>query len=319
MDRRRFLLTSLVGSCVMPLIAAAQQTRARVGILGTGTSAAHEFERSLRELDWVEGRNLTIERRLAPTYDALVRYAGELVQLRVDVIICTNAPAVKAAKSATQTIPIVMAPAGDPIAAGFVSNLARPGGNITGVAIMHTELSGKRLQILLDAIPAAKRIAVLANPQNPSMPAMLQETVTRARTHGVDTVLFEATTVDDLPRRFASMTQDRVAGLVVLGDPFFYEERRKLVRLALQYRLPAVYEWGDMAEAGGLMAYGPRREDLRRRAAEYVDKILKGAKPGDLAVEQPTQFELVINLKTAKILGLTLPPSLLLRADKVIE
>jgi putative ABC transport system substrate-binding protein len=319
MDRRRFLLTSLAGALAAPLAAEAQQPQVRIGVLATVGSGAQELEHALRELGWVDGRNVIIERRLAPSYDGLARHARELAQLRVDVMVCTNAPAVRAAKSATQTIPIVMAPAGDPIAAGFVSNLARPGGNITGVAIMHTELSGKRLELLLDAIPAAKRIAVLSNPRNPSAPPMLQETVARSRALGIETVPFEATMVDQLASRFASMAHQRVAGLVVLGDPFFYQERRRLVTLALQYRLPAIYEWGDMAEAGGLMAYGPRRADLRRRAAEYVDKILKGAKPGDLAVEQPTRFELVINLKTAKALGLTIPPSLLLRADQIIE
>jgi putative tryptophan/tyrosine transport system substrate-binding protein len=319
MTRRTFLCGLTLGALCAPLAAEAQKPQARVGVLSIVGSGAQQLEDALRELGWVDGRNVIIERRLAPSYDGLARYAIELAQLGVDVIVCTNAPAVRAAKSATQTIPIVMAPAGDPIAAGFVSNLARPGGNITGVAIMHTELSGKRLEFLFDAIPAAKRIAVLSNPRNPSTPPMLQETVARSRALGIETVPFEATTVDQLASRFAVMAQQRVAGLVVLGDPFFYEERRKLVSLALQHRLPAVYEWGDMAEAGGLMAYGPRRADLRRRAAEYVDRILKGAKPGDLPVEQPTKFELVINLKTAKALGLTIPPSLLLRADQVIE
>jgi putative ABC transport system substrate-binding protein len=319
MDRRRFLVTSLAGALTAPLAGEAQEPQARIGVLSTVGTAVQELEHSLRELGWVEGRNLVIEKRLASSYDGLARYARELTQLGVEVIVCTNAPAVRAAKSATQTIPIVMAPAGDPIAAGFVSNLARPGGNVTGVAIMHTELSGKRLELLVDAIPGAKRIAVLSNPNNPSAPAMLQETLARARALGVETVPFEATTVDQVVSRFALIAQQRVAGVAVLGDPFFYEERRRLVSLALHHRLPGVYEWGDMAEVGGLMAYGPRRADLRRRAAEYVHRILKGARPGDLPVEQPTQFELVINLKTAKALGLTIPPSLLARADQIIE
>jgi ABC-type uncharacterized transport system substrate-binding protein len=319
MDRRRLLLMSMAGVLAAPLAVESQRPHPRVGVLSTTGSGLHEFNHALRELGWIDGRNLIIEERLAPSYDRLARYATELVQLRVDVIVCTNAPAVRAAKSATQTIPIIMAPAGDPIAAGFVSNLARPGGNITGVAIMHTELSGKRLELLFDAISAAKRIAVLSNPKNPSTPPMLQETFARSRLLNVEIIPFEATTVDQLASRFASMAQQRVAGVVVLGDPFFYQEHRKLVGFALQHRLPAVYEWGDIAEAGGLMAYGPRRADLRRRAAEYVDKILKGAAPGDLAVEQPTQFELVINLNTARALGLTIPPSVLARADQVIE
>ena len=318
MDRRRFLLTSLGGVLGVPVGAEGQRPHPRVGVLSTTGSGGRELRHALRELGWIDGRNVVIEERLAPSYDQLARYATELAQLRVDVIVCTNAPAVRAAKSATRTIPIIMAPAGDPVAAGFVSNLARPDGNITGVAIMHTELSGKRLEFLLDAIPAAKRIAVLANPKNPSTLPMLQETFARSRELGVEIVPFEATTVDQLASRFAKISQQRVAGVVVLGDPLFYQEHRKIVGFALQHRLPAIYEWGDMAEAGGLMAYGPRRADLRRRAAEYVDKILKGAKPGDLAVEQPTQFELVINLKTARTLGLTIPPSLLARADQVI-
>ena len=317
MDRRAFL--GALAVLAAPLAAKGQQPQVRIGLLGTVGSGVQQVEHALRDAGWIDGRNAIIERRLAPTYEGLARHAMELAQRRVDVIVCTNAPAVRAAKSATQTIPIVMAPAGDPIAAGFVSNLARPGGNITGVAIMHTELSGKRLQLLFDAIPNGKRIAVLSNPRNPSTPAMLRETMARSRAMGIETVPFEATMASQLASRFASMAHQRVDGLVVLGDPVFNQERRRLVTLALRHRLPAVYEWGEMAEGGGLMAYGPRLSELRRRAADYVDKILKGTKPGDLPIEQPTKFELVINLKTAKALGLTIPPSLLQRADQVIE
>ena len=273
MDRRRFLMTSVAGVLAAPRAVAQQRPHPRVGVLSTTGSGGQELRHALRELGWINGRNVVIEERLAPSYDRLARYATELAQLRVDVIVCTNAPAVRAAKSATRTIPIIMAPAGDPV----------------------------------------------SNPKNPSTPPMLQETFARSRELGVEIVPFEATTVDQLASRFATISQQGMAGVVVLGAPLFYQEHRKLVGFALQHRLPAVYEWGDMAEAGGLMAYGPRRADLRRRAAEYVDKILKGAKPRDLAVEQPTQFELVINMKTARTLGLTIPPSLLARADHVIE
>ena len=316
---RRDALTLGAVLAITPFVAEAQggQSLPQIGMLGAG-NRAREIETYLRQLGWVDGRNVTIVRQFTTTYDANARAARELVKRGVDVIVATNAPATKAAREATQTIPIVMAPAGDPVAAGFVASLANPGANVTGVAIMHTELSGKRLELLAEVLPGVKRLAVLANPQNPSTPAMLQETDARARALGIDVVRLEATTIDQLAAAFAAMAELKVRGVVVLGDPFFFTETRRVVALASRHRLAGVYEWREMAEDGGLLAYGPERGDLSRRAAAYVDKILKGAKPADLAVEQPTKFELAVNLKTAKALGLVIPPAVVLRADHVI-
>jgi|KBSSwiStaDraftv2_1062776.scaffolds.fasta_scaffold166692_2 putative ABC transport system substrate-binding protein len=319
-DRRAFL-ASTVSVLVGPLAAAAQQAGKlwRIGLLGLDDPSSRPFVQGLRNLGWIEGQNIALDRRFSPNYDRLADLAQDLVRLHVDVIVAANAPSTRAAAAATRTIPIVMAPTGDPVSAGFVSSLARPGGNITGVAIMHPELSGKRLELIVATLPGVKRIAVLANPENPSTPAMLGETSGRARALGIELVRFEATATSQFRSLFESMTRQRVDALVVLGDPFFNRESREIVRLALRHRLAGVYEWYTFAEAGGLIAYGPRLEELRRKAAGYVDKILKGARPEELPIEQPETFDLVINLKTAKALRLTIPPSLLLRADQVIE
>jgi putative ABC transport system substrate-binding protein len=321
MDRRRFLLTSLAGALGAPPGANAQQAGKvwRIALLGLDGPAYRPLEQALQELGWLEGQNIAVERRFSQDYDRLAEFARDLVRLQVDVIVAGNAPAVRAAKTATQTIPIVMAPTGDPVSAGFVSSLARPGGNITGVAIMHTELSGKRLEFLTAAVPGVKRVAILANPKNPSTPAMLDETEKRGRELGVELLRFDATVPSEFASQFAAMARQRIGAVVVLGDPLFYHESRSIVGLALGHRVAGMYEWREMAEAGGLMAYGPRRDDLRRKAATFVDKLLKGAKPADLPIEQAERFELVINLKTSKALGLTIPPSLLARADQVIE
>jgi putative ABC transport system substrate-binding protein len=321
MNRRAFLRTMSVSVLASPVAVAAQQDRkiARVGLLGSDQKAYRPLEQGLSDLGWVEGRTLVLERRYTHDYNRMAMLARELVALRVDVIVGSNAPAVAAAKSATRTIPIVMAPTGDPVSAGFASSLARPGGNITGVAIMHTELSGKRLELLTAAVPNIARIAVMANPENPSTPAMWDETEGRARALGVTVVRFEATATEQFSSVLGSIVRQRLGALVVLGDPFFFRHSQQLVRLALQHRLPAIYEWRAFAEAGGLMAYGPNLDDLRRRAAAYVDKLLKGVPPGELPIEQPEKFELVVNLKTARAFGLTIPPSLLVRADQVIE
>jgi len=321
MDRREFISGVALGLLAAPFGAAAQPagTVSRIGLLGKDDTSYRPFIQALHDLGWMEGQNILLERRFARSYDRLADSARELVRLRVDLIVAPDAPSVKAAKAATQTIPIVMAPAGDPVSAGFVSSLARPGGNITGVAIMHTELSGKRLEFLTQVVPGTKRIAVLANPKNPSTPAMLDETEKRARALGVHLLRFEATTAGQFVGLFASMARQRIGALDVLGDPFFYSQSPDIVRLALQHGFAGIYEWRAMAEAGGLMSYGPRLDDLRRKAATFVDKLLKGAKPSDLPIEQPEKFELVINMKTAKALGLTIPPSLLVRADEVIQ
>jgi putative ABC transport system substrate-binding protein len=304
----------------MPLAAGGQQIGGgrTIGLMGTSAGAQSALKDTLRQLGWIEGQTVRFEGRFSADYRELPRLAAELVRAGVDVIFARNAPSVRAAMSATQTIPIVMV-SGDPVSAGFVASLARPGANVTGLAIMQTELSGKRLEILREALPAARRIAVLVNPTNPSAPAMLRETEARARALGLLAVRFEATTPDQLVAAVAEAARDRADALTVLGDPMFNRNSRRLVEAVAKHRLPAVWEWREIVVAGGLMAYAPRLQDLHRRAATYVDRILKGAKPSELPVEQPATFELVINLKVAKSLGLTLPPSLLLRADDVIE
>ena len=320
MERRAFLAGSLA-LVAAPLGVEAQPagTVRAIGLLGTGWPDRYRaFKGGIRDLGWVEGQTIRFEERFGADYRELPRLATELVRVPVDVIFAGNAPAVRAAMNATRAIPIVMV-SGDPVSAGFVASLARPRGNVTGLAIMHTELSGKRLEILTQALPAARRIAVLGNPANPSTPAMLRETEARARALGVQVLRFEATAADQLAGAVGAAARERVDALAVMADPMFNRHRRRLVEAAAQHRLPAIWEWGEIVEAGGLIAYAPQLADLQRRAATYVDRILKGANPAELPVEQPTKFDLAINLKTAKALGLSTPPDLLLRADQVIE
>jgi putative tryptophan/tyrosine transport system substrate-binding protein len=317
---RRTFLTGSFALLVAPLAAEAQSGGAvpAIGLLGSSTDGYRALKEWLHDLGWVEGHTVRFEERVSADYRELPRLATELVRMQVDVIFAGNAPSVRAAMNATRAIPIVMV-SGDPVSAGFVASLARPGANVTGLAIMHTDLSGKRLEILTQALPAARRIAVLGNPANPSTPAMIRETEARARSLGVLILRFEATAPDRLAAAVAAAARDRADALAVLGDPMFNQNHGRLVEAAAQHRLPAIWEWREIVEAGGFMSYAPQLADLQRRAATYVDRILKGTNPGALPVQQPTKFELVINLKTAKALGLTIPPSLLLRADQVIE
>jgi putative ABC transport system substrate-binding protein len=247
---------------------------------------------------------------------------AELVALKVDVIVVAGTPASLAAKQATRTLPIVFATAADPVGSGLVTSLARPGGNITGLSILSPELVGKRLELLKQAVPGVSRVAVLWQPgghDERTDKDILKDAEVAARALGVRLQVVEARGPEDFDRAFSDMTRARAGALTVLTGIMFLNERRRLVDLAAEKRLPAVYGGRDFVDAGGLMAYGPNLADLYRRAATYVDKILKGAKPGDLPVEQPTKFELVINLKTAKALGLTIPQSVLERADEVIQ
>jgi len=330
MDRRRFLLTSLAGGLAMPLAGEAQQAAKlpRIGFLSLNQAAnprLHEaFRQGLRGLGYVEGRNLVIEYRDAEgKSERLPAFAADLVALKVDVIVTGGGTSTAlVAKQATKTIPIVFSTAGEPVTDGLVSNLARPGGNLTGSSNINPELVGKCLEQVKQAVPAVTRIAVLWQPGAVSERTerdMVKGAEIAARTLGVRLQFFEARGPADFDRVFSDMTRDRGSALTVLGSAIFVSERRRLVELAAKNRLPVVYQQRDFVEAGGLMSYGPDLADLFRRAAVYVDKILKGAQPGDLPVEQPTKFELVINLKTAKALGLTIPPSLLARADQVIE
>ena len=308
-----------------PLVAPGQQPRgktARVGFLHFVSSPLLDeaFQEGLRELGYVEGQNIVIEYRSADGKDErLPGLAAELVRLKVDVIVSASPPATEAAKRATSTVPIVFALSGDPVAAGLVASLARPGGNITGLATISGEVVGKQLELLKRVAPKVSRVAVLQNPSNPGHALTLPQAEGAARALGVQLQVLKARTPSEIEVAFAAMRSQRADGALVLRDAMFREQRAQIVALAAKSRLPAVYGLREEAEAGGLMAYGASVPQLFRRAATYVDKILKGAKPADLPVEQPTKFELVINLKTAKALGLTIPPSLLGQADQVIQ
>jgi len=301
------------------LAGAQQAPKIQIGILSAFSPSAREeaFRRGLRELGYVEGQSVTIRSRYAEgRFETLVDLAAELVRLNVDVIVASPTAAIRAAQRATKTIPIVMALSGDPVGSGFVTSLAHPSGNITGLTSIAQELTSKRLELLKAIAPAMSRVSFLANRSTPKR--FVTEIEAAGRVLGLQVnnpVMVED--AGELDRAFAAMAKARVDGLVV--DLVLDEYRRQIADLAIRHRLPAISGPREFAEAGVLMAYGPDYSDLFRRAAFYVDKILKGAKPADLPVEQPTKFELVINLKTAKALGLTIPQTLLLRADQVIE
>ncbi len=331
MNRRRFLATlaGLGGMLAAPLAAEAQQAAKvpRIGLLANNLAASphlrEAFLQGLRDLGYVEGRNLVIEYRDAEGKpERFPALAAELVALKVDVIVAPTTLAAVAAKQATRTRPIVFATAGDPVNSGLVTSLARPGSNVTGLSILAPELVGKRLELLTQAVPGVSRVAVLWQPGSMGERMdkdMLKEADGAAQALGVRLHFVEARGPADFDRAFSDMTRARAGALTVLGSTMFSNERRRLVDLAAKNRLPAVYTSREFVDAGGLMAYGPNLADMYRRAATYADRILKGAKPADLPVEQPTKFELVINLKAGKALGLTIPPSMLARADEVLE
>jgi len=312
-----------------PFAAEAQQAAkvARIGYLAGNLAATPQpleaFRQRLRDLGYVEGRNVVIEIRDAEgKLERFPALAAELVALKVDVIVAPSTPAALAAKQATRTLPIVFAGAADPVASGLVTSLARPGGNVTGLSLLAPELVGKCLELLKQAVPGVSRVAVLWQPgglPERTEKDILKEAEVAARVLGVRLQVVEARGPENFDRAFSDMIRARAGALTVLTSNKFLGERRRLVDLAAKHRLPAVYPWREGVDAGGLMAYGPDFADMFRRAATYVDKILKGAKPADLPVEQPTKFELVINMKTAKALGLTIPQSLLGRADEVIQ
>jgi len=331
MDRRRFLLTSLAGGLAAPLAGGAQPASRvpRIGYLTLNLTAGdpsprESFLQGLRELGYVEGKNLVIEYRDAQGKpDRFPALAAELVALNVDLILAGGgALGAMAAKQATSTIPVVFLAVGDPVSEGLVSSFARPGGNVTGLAVKSPELASKSLELLKQAIPGLTRVALLNKP-DATLPAVMEERVkswdAAARALGMRLQVVEARGPEDFNRAFSAMVRERAGALTVVSTPVFDAARRRLVELAARNRLPAVYTFRPYVDTGGLMSYGPDISDLFRRAATYVDKILKGANPRDLPVEQPTKFELVINLKTAKAIGLTIPPSLLARADQVTE
>ncbi|HEV8344395.1 MAG TPA: ABC transporter substrate-binding protein [Candidatus Binatia bacterium] len=305
-------------------LAEAQQTTRvhRIGFLRRAAPQAHEFEafrQGLRDLGYVEGENIVIEQRYAHgVADRLPDLATELVQLKVEVIVVDGTTTAKGAKTVTTTIPIVFT-LGDPLATGIVASYARPGGNVTGVTTVSTELSGKRLELLKEVVPNVSRVAVLFNPTNVGSPYALKETEAAAQLLALQLQILEARSTKELTSAFSAIERARSRAIMTLPDAMFFGQRERVVELAGKSRLPAMFPEKDFVDVGGLMAYGPSVSDNFRRAATYVDKILKGAKPADLPVEQPTKFELVINLKAAKQIGLTIPPNVLARADKVIK
>jgi putative tryptophan/tyrosine transport system substrate-binding protein len=317
-----------VSFILAPLAVEAQQPGKvyRVGILTDKASDPAEarlwqtFRLGLRELGWIEGGNILIEFRGAEgNYARLPELAADLVRLKVDLIVARSSQFVQPAKAATSSIPIVFLVHADPEGTGHVASLARPGGNITGLANLQTDLAPKELELLISAVPVAKRIAVLWNPDTPSHIPGLKAVEEAGRTLRVQLQAVGARTGAELAGAFSAMARARAQAVLVIGSPVFIAERQRVAQLAITHRLPTMLQTKEAVEAGGLMSYGPNFEDLYRRGAVYVDKILRGAKPADLPVEQPTKFELVINLKTAKALGLTIPPSVLGRADQVIE
>jgi putative ABC transport system substrate-binding protein len=325
MTRRtiRLLVTLALSLLVVPCGTAAQPPVARVGILtaGSGLPAMREvFHQSLRDLGYVEGHNLTVEQRQAGgQLERLPALAAELVRGEPDVIVALGPSALRAAQQATRTIPIVMLVSGDPIGAGFVPNLTRPGGNITGMTTLSSRLSARRLAWLKEVVPQLTRLAVLFNPEEETKVVDWQQTQVAARAWGMRVRPVEVRRPGDLAPAFAAMRRERPDALLALSDGLTFRHRAEISRWAADNRVPTMYELREYVEAGGLMAYGPRRPELFQRLAAYVDQILKGAKPGELPIEAPTAFELVINLKTAQVLGLTIPPSLLYQADEVLR
>ncbi len=326
MDRRAFISGITLGLLTVPLAAEAQQSGKipRIGVLGVSVgmpTVADAFFQGLRDLGWIEGQNLIIERRIAEERgERLPALAAELIHLKVDVIFAAGGPAsLNAARDATKTIPIVMvASSRDPIGAGLIKSYARPGGNITGLVTAPEELTGKQLELLREVRPGLSRVGVLWDATT-GLFRLEKETAEVAQALGIELLPFEVRGPTDFDVTVAAATKQRAGGLIFAGSPMFVRNRRKIAKLLAKHRLPANSVWSSFTEAGVLMAYGPSLPDLFRRAAVHVDKILRGANPADLPVERPTKFELVINLKTAKALGLTIPPSLLLRVDEVIE
>jgi putative ABC transport system substrate-binding protein len=323
--RRREFITLLGGAAAWPLATQAQPSGrpARVGILTLGGELANPlfdaFRQEMRRLGYVEGRTLVLEFRSAAGTDRLPELAAELVRLPVDVIVVEGTPAARAAKQATSSIPIVMGTVAEPVETGLVTNLARPDGNITGFTGLSPELGTKRLGLLKEAFPNMERVGVLLNPRNPANALQLASIKQAAATLGLLVEVAEAGSRDAIAAALDQLRERGVSAAVVLGDSVYFNEHKFIVLLVTAKRLPAIYPDRVYAEAGGMIFYGPDVRDNFHRAADYVDRLLKGAKPGDLPVQQPTKFELVINVAVAKAIGVTLPSGLLLRADEVIE
>jgi putative ABC transport system substrate-binding protein len=325
MTRRRSTLGAAAAVWLTPPLGALAQPGKlrRIGYLAAGspTDNARRLRQTLHELGWVEGQNLVVEQRFAEgRLDRLPALADELVRLEMEVIVALGTSAALAAKRATGSIPIVMGGVGDPVGVGLVAGLARPGGNVTGVSFsVGLETVGKALELFKQALPALRRVAILSNPGNPAQPLALNEVTRAAGALGLQLQLLEARSLDDFEPAFASIANERVSAVFVLTESLFLAHRERLAALVAKHRLASLFGSRENVEIGGLMSYGPSLAEQDRRAARFVDKVLKGAQPGDLPVEQPTRFELVINLRTAKTLGITMPQTLLLRADDLIR
>jgi len=319
--RRAAVVGLVLGLLAAPLVVEAQQaiTIPRIGLLADATPW-EPFRLGLRDLGYVEGKSIALDERSSQgRNERFSDLASELVRLNVNIIVTWGTPATVAAKEATKTIPIVMASAGDPVRSGLVSSLAHPGGNVTGSTVLGPGLAAKRLELLKEAVPHLSHVAFLWNPANPDQGASFNEVQAGARALGVTLHSVEARNREELEQALAAMKQSRPSALLMTADGVHQRYIGRIVAFASETRLPAMYQLKEAVDRGGLMSYGASLPDLGRRAAHFVDKILKGAKPADLPVEQPTTFELVVNLKTAKALGLTIPPSVLARADQVIE
>ena len=326
--RRRLVLALMAGALTAPFASFAQQPAkiARIGFLHPASSQVlstrlQAFRDGLRELGYVEGKNLQLEVRWGEgKLERLPTLADELVQAKVDVIVAATSPSVVAARQATQTVPIVMPVSSDPVGDGLVASLARPGGNITGLSLMAPELGQKRLQLLQETFPKVSRaVAVLWNPAYVGMRARFEQAQVAAPAAGLTVRSVEVRDTHELDVAFEAIIREHPDGLLLLADPFTFSQRARIVEFGAEQRLPVIYESSDFVDVGGLISYGPNINDMYRRSATYVDKILRGAKPADLPVEQPTKFEMAVNLRAAKALGIKFPESILLRADKVIE
>jgi putative tryptophan/tyrosine transport system substrate-binding protein len=327
MSARREFLIGLGTALAWPLQARAQlpRTMYHVGFLGNSTAALEAnliepFRQGLRDLGYEEGRNITIEYRWAEgKYERLPALIAELVALNLDAMVTAGTPATLAVKKAMISVPLVMVAVGDPVGTGVVPSLARPGGNITGLSSMAPDLEGKRLQLLGEVVPQLSHVAVIWNPLNAFSEISIRELKAAGETLRIKAQPVAVRVAEDLDAAFATLVKDKPQALIILADRIFLHNRARLIDFATQNRLPGVYAYRELVEAGGLMSFGPSYEDMHRRAATYVDKILKGAKPADLPIEQPTRFNLLINRGAAKALGLTIPQSILARADEVIE
>jgi|SRR5580700_5331053 putative ABC transport system substrate-binding protein len=325
MRRRGFIITVFGGAAIWPLVAHAQSKLPRLCFLTfdpamLASSRFEPFFQGLRDLSYVDGQTITIDYLSADSRgDRFPALAAECLRLKPDIIVVTTTPAAQAAKNVTRTIPIIMMPLGDPVGTGLVASLARPGGNVTGLTFMATGLAAKRLELLKEGVPGISRVLVLLYAADPIAEPQLKEMETAADSLGVKLLVHDIESADDLPAAFEAGAKERAEAVLTTAESIFVVERKRVIDLGAQYRLPGMYPYKSLAVAGGLLAYDSFTSNLVARTAAYVDKILKGTKPADLPIEQPTTFELVVNLKTAKALGITVPQSLLARANEVIE